>query len=426
MKRLCLEADELGRWHQPHGPHECWQDLGAGLLMTLAKEHGYPFDSLSLKVLHSWAEWRALVKSYNLLCMNVRSWRFRWARQAAQIAKAANPDIQIWVGGMHCTAATEQVKAVTEFDCIVTGQGEEALLMMLEQGTPYKHVVKGKLRRYANPDDLPFIDRELWPRNASLHWPLEGPTLWQEGKTATVLTSRACPFDCTFCACEQAHFGATKRRSVDSIIEELNWIDRKWGPIATVVFHDSLFFQQPSWLEEFAEKYAARTPNWPYWAATRPDLVVKWPDHYRHLIEQTNWRAVSIGLESGSDNILQLLGKGFGVDINYQAIAIMNSAYDRMVDQGRTAPVILANLLLAVPEETPEDARATLQMASTIKHRKPGLAYYSPYPGTVLGDRLIAEGVALGDCADFAAHTPKCKGVDYIFYDQLVREYGLE
>lgn len=426
MKRLFLEADELGSWFKPHGPHETWQDHGAGLLMTLAAKHGYSFNALSLSALRDWQQWRTIAERYDLLCMNVRSWRFRWAKQAARIAKLANPDVQIWVGGMHCTAATEQVKAIQEFDCIVTGQGEEALLMMLEQGTPYKHVVQGTLSRYANPDALPFIDRELWPRNANPHWPLEGPTLWQNGKTASVLTARACPFACAFCACEQTHFGATKRRSVDSIIEELNWIDQKWGPIATVVFHDSLFFQHPKWLETFIEKYPAKTPNWPYWAATRPDLVVKWPDLYRHLVEQTNWRAVSIGLESGSNAMLRLLGKGFGADTNRQAIEIINEVYDLMTGQGRIAPVILANLLLAVPGETPADARATMQMATTIKRCKPGVAYYSPYPGTALGDRMLADGVALNNCADFAAHTPKCKGVDYTFYAGLLREYGLE
>ena len=57
------------------------------------------------------------------------------------------------------------------------------------------------------------------------------------------------------------------RKPVDEVIDELNYLDNHWG-VGSVVIHDSMFFQNPSWLEEWIEKYPRKAnKRWPYWAA---------------------------------------------------------------------------------------------------------------------------------------------------------------
>ena len=56
------------------------------------------------------------------------------------------------------------------------------------------------------------------------------------------------------------------------IIDELNELDEKYG-VGSVVIHDSMFFQNPKWLQEWIKEYPRRANKvWPYWAAGEPTL----------------------------------------------------------------------------------------------------------------------------------------------------------
>ncbi|MEK7788190.1 MAG: radical SAM protein, partial [Chloroflexota bacterium] len=107
--------------------------------------------------------------------------------------------------------------------------------------------------------DWPMMDRTLWPKPASwklarkFNWPLEPECGWGPGPVVTLLTSRVCPWQCVFCN-ENSYIPNMGRRPVEMVIDELNYLDRKYG-VGSLVIHDSMFFQNPSWLEEWVEKY---------------------------------------------------------------------------------------------------------------------------------------------------------------------------
>jgi radical SAM superfamily enzyme YgiQ (UPF0313 family) len=207
------------------------------------------------------------------------------------------------------------------------------------------------------------------------------------------------------------------------VIEELNYLDETYGPLGSVVIHDSMFFQNPSWLQEWIEKYPRKANKpWPYWAAARSDTVRQWPDLYEALIRETNWDIVSIGFESGSDRILRLLNKECTEDDNLFAIELTNRIGDEFEREGRKPPRFWANIMLGIPGERPEDAFKTLRMLKTMKRVFPSISYYAPYPGSALGNQLIAEGKSLMSKDNYHRFPDdeKVKGVDYSFYRDLL------
>jgi radical SAM superfamily enzyme YgiQ (UPF0313 family) len=213
------------------------------------------------------------------------------------------------------------------------------------------------------------------------------------------------------------------RRPVEMVIEELNHLDETYGPIGSVVIHDSMFFQNPSWLWEWVEKYP-RFANraWPYWAAARSDTVRQWPDLFEALIRETNWMTVSIGFESGSDRILRLLNKECTEEDNDFAIDLLNRIGDDLEREGRAAPVFWANIMLGIPGETHEDAFKTMRMLKSMRRVMPSIAFYAPYPGSALGYQLIAEGKSLMTKDNYHRFPDdeKVKGIDYQFYKELL------
>ena len=143
------------------------------------------------------------------------------------------------------------------------------------------------------------------------------------------------------------------RKSVDQVIDELNYLDEKYGPLGSVTIHDSMFFQNPPWLREWLEKYPRKAnKTWGYWAAARADTVRQWPDLFEALVKETNWHMISIGFESGSERVLKILNKECTPEDNYFTIDLLNRIGDEMEREGKVPPKFWSNIMLGIPGET--------------------------------------------------------------------------
>ena len=423
-KILWLDLGDLGDLVNPNGPHEQWQDHGLGLLRTILHQQGIVTDLLSTRAVTSWSQLQGKLKDYDMLLMNVRSYTFPVARKAAQLFKEVNPNGLVLTGGMHATVAVEEMTEVKEFDYICQGPGEKIIVDLVKDPLAFSRVIVGIGAK--SMAEWPMIDRTLWPKphwrlRRKFRWPLEPECGWGPGPVATILTNRVCPWQCVFCN-ENSYIPNMGRKPVEAVIEELNYLDNKYG-VGSVVIHDSMFFQNPGWLKEWIEKYPRKANKlWPYWAAGRSDTVRQWPDLFEALIRETNWNTISIGFESGSDRVLRLLNKECSEEDNYFAIDLVNKLGDEFKRQGKKPPMFWANIMLGIPGELPEDAFKTMRMLKSMRWVFPSISYYAPYPGSALGYQLIAEGKSLMSKDNYHRFPgdEKVKGVDYQFYRELL------
>ncbi len=424
-KIVWIDLGDLGDLVHPDGPHEQWQDHGLGLLRTILHQNGIMTDVVSTRAVTSWDQLKKQLAGYDMALMNVRSYTFPAGRKAAEIFKQVNPHGMVSAGGMHATVAPDEMLRVPYFDHICQGPGEKIIVDLVRDPAAFPRLIQGV--GASSMAEWPMIDRTLWPRPASrkvsrkFNWPLEPECGWGPPPVATILTSRVCPWQCVFCN-ENSYIPNMGRRPVDAVIEELNYLDSNYG-VGSIVIHDSMFFQNPSWLREWIEKYP-RTANkpWPYWAAARSDTVRQWPDLFETLIRETDWNMVSIGFESGSDRILRLLNKECTEDDNNFTIDLVNRVGDDMARQGKEPPRFWANIMLGIPGETHEDAFKTMRMLKRMKRVYPSISYYAPYPGSALGFQIIAEGKSLMSMENYHRFPDdeKVKGVDYTFYRELL------
>jgi len=382
-------------------------------------------DLASTRAVTSWEQLANQMKGYQKLVMNVRSYTFPVAYKSAQIFKELNPDGLVLTGGMHATVACNEMEEIKEFDKICQGPGENVIVDLVTNPEDFPRVLQGK--GAPSMAEWPNIDRTLWPKPAGrkirrkFNWPMEPECGWGPGPVATVLTSRVCPWQCVFCN-ENSYIPNMGRKPVEAVIDELNFLDRKYG-VGSVVIHDSMFFQNPRWLREWIELYPRKAnKTWSYWAAGRADTVRQWPDLFEALVKETNWNLISIGFESGSDRILRLLNKECTEEDNYFAIDMVNRIGDELEAAGKSPPIFWSNIMLGIPGEQPEDAFKTMRMLKRMKRVYPSIAYYAPYPGSALGNQLIAEGKSrmTKDNYHRFPDDEKVIGVDYKFYRELL------
>jgi hypothetical protein len=127
--------------------------------------------------------------------------------------------------------------------------------------------------------------------------------------------------------------------------------------------------------------------------------------------------------------MLRVLNKECTSADNYFAIDLLNRIGAEYVREGKDPPKFWANVMLAIPGETREDAFDTLRMVRAMDYCQLSPAFYAPYPGSALGYQLIAEGNSLLTKENYHRypHDEKVAGVDYEFYrDLLAGKYDAE
>jgi radical SAM superfamily enzyme YgiQ (UPF0313 family) len=178
-------------------------------------------------------------------------------------------DGPIVLGGNHVTALPELALNQTGATAVVRNEGEVSftrLVRALEASLPLAEVPgiswidNGTYRAtpnaptIANLDDIPFPAWDLMPPKTFPDAPHQ--LFSRQFPVAPVMTSRGCPYTCTYCA-SQGQWGRTwRRRSLDNVMEEITLLVEKYG-VREIHFEDDEFLAREDRVLELCERLAS-------------------------------------------------------------------------------------------------------------------------------------------------------------------------
>jgi radical SAM superfamily enzyme YgiQ (UPF0313 family) len=304
--------------------------------------------------------------------MSMRSCDINIVDEIALRFKRVKPEVKTVVGGVHVSIDPEFVQQNEDYDYIIGGEGEISFVKLL------KAIEAGK--------DFPRF-------------------CWVRAPMVTMLCSRGCLYNCSFCAPHaRIHFGKGIRlRSVQNVIEELRLLNDLYQ-FNSVKFYDYTFTQYPEWVEEFCDLYG--DIGKPFWIQSRADLIYRRPDLIKKL-KMVGLKMIGVGFESGSDKVLRFLRKGATRDINLQASRIVKS----------NGVFLSASFMLGIPEEQEEDVQATVGLAKEMKPHFTSVAFFTPIPGNDLYEYCKKKDLILNEdpemWIEFSPEIPKIRGKDY-------------
>lgn len=199
----------------------------------------------------------------DLIAFSVLTDNYLWALDLAKSIKKVL-DIPIVCGGVHVTSVPDEVMSYDFIDFAVRGEGEYALLELIEalekrkdyskiKNLVYRKenkIIKNEVRNLIeNLDDLPFPKKELFYK-----------VIPYTKKNYTLLTARGCPYFCTYCfnhMYKKIYLNKgtyLRQRSVENVLSELRLAKRKYN-YKFVSIIDDVFMVNDKWIENFCKKY---------------------------------------------------------------------------------------------------------------------------------------------------------------------------
>ncbi|MFZ5585777.1 MAG: B12-binding domain-containing radical SAM protein [Thermodesulfobacteriota bacterium] len=308
----------------------------------------------------------------------------------AQRLKAALPGVAVVLGGVHATVEPAQCLAEDAVDYVVLGEGEEtavALALALAAGAPVADIpglgYKRDGRPVVNPRpplikdlDQHDMDWSLIPVEKYIAPEYEGVRRVLFGYVA----SRGCPHACGFCYNHFFNQRTWRKQSPEKVIADIDALKRQYD-LGGVFFYDDNFTANKKWALSVLEGLKTGGLH----VETRVDYLS--PEFLADLAGR-GVGSLFIGMESGSDRVLDLLQKGF-----HAADA------RRVVEMLKTFPgFVMLSFIVGAPSETLAEYQATLRLVLHCLESLPRvgftLGFFLPYPGTPLFEMCVARGFA--------------------------------
>lgn len=330
------------------------------------------------------------VLTFNLLnCMEV-----------CKLIRRRSPDTKICFGGWHPTLYPNETLELDCVDYIIIGEGERTFSELVDllrenrgvfeqeldsiKGIGYKTIngainINSPRELIKNLDELPFPAYDLVNINKYSN------LLACTGNTVTIMTSRGCPQKCVFCDMRRTPY---RFRTPANIIEEIKfWIK---NGVKEFFIQDDNFTINRKRTMEFCRLIVNAGLDIKYKISSRVDYL---DGELLGCLKESGCYRIYFGVESGSQRVLDYLGKGITVE---QIKKTFQLAKRCKID-------CCAYIMIGAPPETKEDIEMTTQLMKEIGPQHLHCSICTPMPKTYLYQKLLDERIIEHDYwLDFA------------------------
>jgi radical SAM superfamily enzyme YgiQ (UPF0313 family) len=301
--------------------------------------------------------------------------------ELSRIVRKHHPECVVIAGGSAAMSVPEMLLSDSDVDVVCACEGEPAIVELMDglKRSPVNELthIKGfyfkiekKVRFSGDRELIKDLDKEsdlpaydMLPMDVYLKNPVVG-----FGKDIDFISSRGCPFQCTFCY--QPWGRRFRGHSVGFIIEGLKLLKNNYD-VDFISFQDDEFMAKPDRVHEFCEAVQSRIPGL-LWSCTGRVNIVS--DALVGTMRRAGCVCISYGFESGSPRMLKSMKKNASIEQMENAVKLNRR-------HGMLVPV---SFIIGLPGENEESCRETVDFCIRNNLTLESLMFATPYPGTEL------------------------------------------
>ncbi len=355
------------------------------------------------------------------------------------LIKEADKQIVVVLGGPLATTLPRELLQASQADFVVIGEGERTIVKLVSamrhgnsftdvEGIAYREgshiVVTRPAEPIANLDTIPFPARHLLNINHYVQNQFHNFSSDMKGfgkiKSTNLITSRGCPYSCTFCF-HDIWGHRWRARSPENIVAEMESLYQEYG-VNGFFFNDDTFVLDRSRVFEFCNLLKERELNVAWYCNGRVNLMTK---ELLEAMYRAGCREIAYGIESGNQEMLDSLKKNITID---QVRNVVKWTKDAGISAN-------GFFIIGLPGETKGAIRQTIAFAEELDLDFYGFSLLAPLPGTELYSLALERGLIQTDMTslrdwDFNVNanlTLDCSDDDLIaFQNEIFRKFALK
>lgn len=341
-----------------------WEAIGVGYLVSYLKKN-FP-ENLDLSFYSAFYDSDKEIlknsKDADVVAFSCTSPQYR---HGLQLTKQIKNDKNVIVfGGVHASALPEDVLREPCIDLVVKGEGERSILSIVNDVSHYTKILKRVVcsEYIEDINTIPFPDRVTIKNERNIQQAYAD----NKKRIASVMSSRGCPFRCSYCCSAVVWQRKTRFRSPENILDETEELVSQQN-IQFLKFADDTFTVNKNRVLEFCRLKTERGIDLPFGANAHINTI---DEDLLKALSNNNCEELWYGVESGSPKILKDMHKNIKIE-DIKRIFKMTKDFGMKTR---------AYFLIGMPNETIEDIRMTEQLCDEIEPDIVGFTLLAPYP----------------------------------------------
>jgi len=381
----CVEEQNLGLEAKMEEPFP----LGLAYLSRILKDAGY---KVKAKDYAYWKEKKYLIdlkkiiESFkpDIVGISVMSMTRVSTYHGIKLIKKINSDIKIILGGIHSSIMYKQLLENFPIDAVCIGEAEDTILELLDalqkgkslkriKGIAYKNrrgKSKGKIIITPPRPLIHDLNRIPFPDHKSFVNP--------KVKQVYMITSRGCPYRCSFCCLHAISHQIWRPRDYMNVVDEIEYIANNFPWVTDITFHDDTLTLDNKRVVNICKEIVKRGIKMRFQCSARIKPVSK---EMFYWMEKAGFNEIRFGIETGSPKLMKAIHKGITQEDCIKTF--------KMLKPFKKIKVVKF-LMVGFPGETDETINETIEFVKKLqKIIKMDFFYATPlwiYPETEIYD----------------------------------------
>ncbi len=364
--------------------------VGLGYIAAVLKENGHEVEVLDIQAYRyskEVVEDKISKSDADIFGIGGHITVYNFLKDISFLIKKYHPEKKLIAGGF-LSSAPETILNKTKTDIIVHNEGEVTVCELMDKlqkdesfegvlGISFKkdgRIVKNPPRpEIKSLDELPFPAYELFPMEAYLNALRPG---LGHVKSMDIITTRGCPYNCTFCYRGSRIY---RIRSAEKIVSQIKFLKEKYG-IKAINFDDENFLVSKRRVMELCDRIINEKLDVRFSCYGRVDNVDK---ETLERLKKAGCVRLGFGIESGSQRMLDAINKRYTVEQAKRAIMLARKA---------RIPITMT-FMIGNEGEDEQTVKETIDFCKELSITLPPMFITTAYPGCEIYNRAKQKGM---------------------------------